>query len=106
MKKKTNHLVPSWIEETGASSVKVTAGREKRSPILTAVGIAVGVSALFNLFSGSMTFKEISDIKSKHFVVFNHMQTLDDAVSNNHKDIVKITTSVAYTSIRIEVLKI
>ena len=53
--KDKNHLVPSWIEETGASSVKSTARREKRSSILAAVGIAVGVSELFILFSGSMT---------------------------------------------------
>ena len=73
LKKDKNHLVRSWIEETGASSVKSTARREKRSPILAAVGIAVGVSALFNLFTGSMTSKKISEIKSKQSLVFNHM---------------------------------
>ena len=41
-----------------------------------------------------MTSKVIGDIKSKQAVVFNHMQTLDDEVSNNHNDIVKIATSV------------
>ena len=41
-----------------------------------------------------MTSKEIADIKSKQAVSFNHMQTLDDEVSNNHNDIVKIATSV------------
>ena len=92
--KDKNHLVPSLIEETGATIVKSTARKTKRSPILAAVGIAVGVSALFNLFSGSMTSKEISDIKAKQSVVCNHMQTLDDEISNNHNDIVKIATSV------------
>ena len=48
--KEKNHLIPSWTEETRALSVKTTAQRQKRSPILAAVGIAVGVSALFNLF--------------------------------------------------------
>ena len=74
--------------------LKHTANRQKRSPILAAVGVAVGVSALFNLFTGSMTSKEISDIKEKQSVVFNHMQTLDNEVSSNHNDIVKIATSV------------
>ena len=108
--KEKTHLVPSWIEEIGTNSVTNTAprskrelktanvtntvSRKKRSPILAAVGVAVGVSALFNLFSGSMTSREISDIKEKQSVVFNHMQTLDDEVSNNHNDIVKIATSV------------
>ena len=41
-----------------------------------------------------MTSKNISDIKSKQAVIYNHMQTLDDEVSNNHNDIVKILTSV------------
>ena len=41
-----------------------------------------------------MTSKEIADIKSKQAVVFNHMQMLDDEVSNYHNDIVKIATSV------------
>ena len=55
-----------------------------------------------------MTSKEISDIKAKQSVVFNHMQTLDDEVSNNHNDIVKLATSVKslYDSTRIKVLKI
>ena len=92
--KKKHHLIPSWTEETSALSVKITAQRQKRFPILAAVGIAVGVSALFNLFYGSMTSKEIADIKSKQALVFNHMQTLDDDVSNNHSDIVKIAISV------------
>ena len=35
-----------------------------------------------------MTSKEIADIKFKQAVVFNHMQTLDDEVSNNYIDIV------------------
>ena len=63
--KEKNHLVPSWIEEPGTSNCKTTANRQKRSPILAAVGVAVGVSALFNLFTGSMTSKEIADIKEK-----------------------------------------
>ena len=83
---KKNHLVPSWIKEIVASTVKSTARRDKRSPILAAVKVAVGVSALFNLFLGLMTSKEISDIKSKQSLGFNHMQTFDDAVSNNHND--------------------
>ena len=33
-------------------------------------------------------------IKSKQAVLFNHMQTLDDEVINNHNYIVKIATSV------------
>ena len=41
-----------------------------------------------------MTLKDISNIKSEQSVVFDHMQTLDDVVSNNHNDIVKIVTSV------------
>ena len=88
------HFVTSWIEETGASSVKSTLRIEKRFPILAAFGIAVGVSALFNLFYGSLTSKEISDIKAKQSVVINHMQSLDDKNSNNHNDIVKIAISV------------
>ena len=92
--KEKNHLTPSWTKETSALSVKTSAQRQKRSPILAAIRIAVGVSALFNLFSGSMTSNKIADIKSKQAVVFNHMQTLDDEVSNNHNDIVKIATSV------------
>ena len=92
--KEENHLVPSWIEERGTTSVTTNSTRKKRSPILAAVGIAVGVSALFNLFTGSMTSKEIADIKEKQNVVFTHMQTLDDEVSKNHNDIVKIVTAV------------
>ena len=92
-KKEETHLIPSWIEERG-TSVTSNVTRKKRSPILAAVGVAVGVSALFNLFTGSMTSKEIADIKEKQSVVFNHMQTLDNEVSNNHNDIVKIVTSV------------
>ena len=41
-----------------------------------------------------MISKEISYIKSKQTVTFNHMQTLDDEVFNNHTDIVKIATSI------------
>ena len=41
-----------------------------------------------------MTSKQIADIKSKQAKVYNHMQTLDDEVSNNHNDKVKIATSV------------
>ena len=92
--KKINHLIPSWTEETSALSVKTTAQRQKRFLILAGVGIVVRVSALFNLFSGSMTSNKIADIKSKQSIVFNHKQTLDDEVSNNHNDIVKIATSV------------
>ena len=91
-KKQENQLIPSWTEET--SSASNTAPRQKRSPILAAVGIAVGVSALFNLFTGSMTSNKISDIKAKQSAVFTHIKTLDDEVSNNHNDIVKIATSV------------
>ena len=61
---------------------------------LTAVGIAVGVSALFNLFFVSITSKEIADIKSKPAILYNQMQTLDNEVSNNHNNIVKVATSV------------
>ena len=92
--KESNHLVPTWIEATSPAKSTAPSRREKRSPILAAVGIAVEVSALFNLFSGAMTSKEIADIKSKQAAIFNHMQTLDDEVSNNHNDIVKIATSV------------
>ena len=80
---------------TSASSVKITGLRQNRSLILAAVGIAVGVSALFNLFSGLITTKEISDITAKQSVVFNHMQTLDDKVSNNHNKLVNVVISVA-----------
>ena len=93
-KKETNHLVPTWIDETSQSTLTLSRHRDKRSPILSAVGIAVGVSALFNLISGSMTSKEIADIKSKQVVLYNHMQTLDDEITNNHNDIVKIATSI------------
>ena len=93
-KNKTNHLVPTWIDKTSQSTITLSRHREKRSPILAAVGIAIGVSALFNLFSGSMTSKEIADIKSMQAVLYNHMQTSDDKVSNNHNNIVKIATSV------------
>ena len=41
-----------------------------------------------------MTSKEIANIKLKQAVAYNHKQTLDDEVSNNHNDIVKIATSV------------
>ena len=61
---------------------------EKRYPILAAVGIAVGVSTLFNLLSGYMTFEEIADIKSNHVVLYNQMQSLDNEVYNNHNNIV------------------
>ena len=93
-KTKTNHLVPMWIDETSQSTITLSRHREKRSPILAAVAIAVGVSALFNLFSGSITSKEIADIKSKQVVLYNHMHTLDDEVSINHNNIVKIATLV------------
>ena len=61
---------------------------------MAAVRIAVGVTALLNLFIGSMISKEIVDIKSKQAVIFNLMQTLDDKVSNNLNDIVQIARSV------------
>jgi hypothetical protein len=61
--------------------VKPMVNRQKCSPILAVEGIAVGGSALFKLFSGPMTSKEIEDIKEKQTVVFNHVQTLDDEVS-------------------------
>ena len=51
IQKEKIHLIPSWNEETSALSVKNIAQRQKRSPFPAAVGIAVGVSALFNLFS-------------------------------------------------------
>ena len=92
--KEKYHLVPSWIEKPNTISVQTKSHRQKRSPILAAVGIAVGVSALFNIFTGSMTSREIADIKEKQSAVFNHMQTLDKEVLNNHDDIVKISTSV------------
>ena len=41
-----------------------------------------------------MTSKEIADIKSKQALLYYHMHTLDDEVSNNHNYIVKIATSV------------
>ena len=49
-KKETNHLVPTWIDETNQSTITLSRHRERRSPILAAVGIAIGVFALFNLF--------------------------------------------------------
>ena len=93
-KKETNHLLPTWIEKTSQSTITLSRHRDKRSPILAAVGIAVEMSALYNLFSSSMTSKKIADIKSKQAVLYNHMHTLDDKVSNNHNDIVQITSSV------------
>ena len=92
-KTETNQLVPTWIDETSQSKITLSRHREKRSPILAAVGIAIKASALINLFSGSMTSKEIA-VKSKQAVLYNHMQTVDDEVTNNHNDIVKIATSV------------
>ena len=77
-KKETNHLVPTWIDVTSQSTITPSRHCEKRFLILAAVGIAVGMSALFNLFSGSMTSKEIADIKSKQAILYNHMQTLDN----------------------------
>ena len=91
-KTETNHLVPTWIDETSQSTITLSRHRDKRSPILAAVDIAIGVSALFNLFSGSMTSKEIAYVKSKQALLYNQMQTLEDEVTNNHNDIVKITT--------------
>ena len=93
-KKETNHLVPTWIDETSQSTITVSRHREKRIPIFVAVNIAVKVSALFNLFTSFMTSKEIADIKSKKAVLYNHMQALNNEVTNNHNDIVKIATSV------------
>ena len=94
IEKETYQLVPTWIEETSLSKATALKCRDKRSPILAAVGIAVGVSALINIFSSSMMYKEIADITFKHAVTFNHMQTLDNAVTNNHNDIVIIATLV------------
>ena len=51
-KKDKNHLVPSWIDETGESSAQSTARRAKRSPILAAVGIAVIGSGISVMRSG------------------------------------------------------
>ena len=56
-KKESNHLVPTWIDECSVSTNTLSKRREKRSPISAAVGIALGVSAVFNLFSASMTSK-------------------------------------------------
>ena len=42
-----------------------------------------------------MTSKEIANIKLRPDVLYNHMQTLDDEISNNHNNIVKIATSVS-----------
>ena len=39
-----------------------------------------------------MISKEIADMKSKQAVLYNHMQTLNDEVTNNHNNIVKIAT--------------
>ena len=52
------------------------------------------VSALFNLFSGSMISKKIAEKKSKQALIFNFMQTVNNDITNNHNDIVKIATSV------------
>ena len=62
--------------------------------IFFVVKLAIRVSALLNLFLGSMISKQISDIKAKQLIVFNYMQTLDDEAYNNHNYIVKIVTSV------------
>ena len=79
--KRTNNLVPTWIEETCSSKATALKRRDKRSPILAAVGIVVGVSALFNLFSGSLISKKISDIKSKQAIIYKkHMQSQDNEV--------------------------
>ena len=94
LKNTNNYLILSWTEESSASSVKITAPRQKRFPILVAVKIAVGVSTLFNFCSSSMTSKEISDINAKQSVDFNYMQTLTNEILNNHDDIVNIAISV------------
>ena len=97
-KKDTNHLVLTWINNTSQSTITVLRNRDKRPFILAAVGIAVKVSAVFNLFSGYITSKEIAYIKSKQALLYNHMKTLDDEVTNNHNDIVIIVTSVGNLS--------
>ena len=55
-KKETNHLVPTWIYKTSQSTITLSRHRDKCSQILAAVGIAIKETALFNLFSGSMTY--------------------------------------------------
>ena len=54
-KNETNYFVPTWIDDTSQSAITLSRLRKTRSPTLAAVGIAVEMSALFNLFSGSMT---------------------------------------------------
>ncbi|MCP6725947.1 hypothetical protein NL526_28210, partial [Klebsiella pneumoniae] len=84
--KDSNYLRPSWmpLQYTPPSS----GVRHKRSPILAAVGLALGASALFNLFSGSMSSRDIADLKSKQAAIYNHIHTLNNQVSANHDDIV------------------
>ena len=62
LNKETKHLVPTWIDKSSVSTNTLSKRREIRSSILAAVKIAENVSALFNLFSGSMTSKEIAYI--------------------------------------------
>ena len=40
-KKETNHLVPTWVDETSKSTITLSRHSEKRSLILAAVGIAI-----------------------------------------------------------------
>ena len=41
-----------------------------------------------------MTSKYIAAIKSKQPVLYDHLQTLNEEISNNHNNIVKIATLV------------
>ena len=60
--------MPTWREKDYAfilgnkTLIHRNNKRNRRSPILDAIGAAVGVSALFSIFSGSLSSKEIADV--------------------------------------------
>lgn len=58
--------------------------------ILAAIRVALGASALFNLFSSSINSRAIEDVKSKQAVLFNHMQQLAVVVEIIQNEIVKV----------------
>ena len=90
-----SHLMPTWLEKdympTPLSQARLQT-RSKRSPLLAAIGAAVGVSALFNIFSGSLSSKEIANIKEQQTHIFQHIQTMQPEITLNHDNIVKVTT--------------
>ena len=90
---------PSWLMQYSTGSFPTTSSdvnngpqrsRNRRSPILAALGFALGGAAIFNMFSGGMSSREMNDIKEKQRQLYNHVQTLDTEITANHDDIVKV----------------